>query len=530
MLTRTKNDYETVQGVLEAGLRYLQPANEPVAHTTSRTDSGVHAFDNCLHVDLLPRHGRSPYAPSYITHNLNNFLSMAGVNIKVKSTQAVSPVFNARHCVSMRHYLYRIAVPKEPCSSSYKNNDRRHYHQYDWPLPELDRAFLLRKTMDITKLRDGCTLLQRNADFASFMAAPSKSTTPPKSTVKNLEVSLSPGQPLMDASVDPVYSKLDFYNITFSSHSFLHNQIRRCVAVLVALAQDVITTEQVEHMFQDPRPANAPKGVGLAPACGLYLLKVDYPDHVLLPDYCREEGVSDSIMRFVDIKTRVKTMVALGQSNFQKENRVIDKLYVKFRRLEELRDSILKEAACQRIEKEEPASSVSINYQNEENNSAVNEIKSDSGAQKQIQSLFEINNSAVEKNGTKESPSTNDDSKTGTKTSVGSDIMRGYNKRKILDKLYTLLMTRDEIDGEISVLMESLIKANTMNKNCYDEEAMEKTALEIIESRRIDREVKIRMAQMSKLYDPRITGERTTDNVLSSEKDEALVSVQSGEK
>jgi len=88
-------DLATVQGALEWALwENAKPVNKlAVIQASSRTDTGVHALCNTAHCDL---------APSYISQKYPS--------PRVTRTVAVPPEFHARHLVSTRSYLYRLAV------------------------------------------------------------------------------------------------------------------------------------------------------------------------------------------------------------------------------------------------------------------------------------------------------------------------------------------------------------------------------------------------------------------------------------
>ncbi|KAF2353788.1 Pseudouridine synthase I TruA alpha/beta domain [Trinorchestia longiramus] len=271
---------------------------------------GVHALCNALHVDLLPQVGQRPYDPEFITHHLNVFFRKAEANIRVQGTRAVSQAFDARIHASKRHYLYRLATLPDvrllPEDAVWGCNFI--------PLAEVDRLLVVRNPVDVELLREGCALLQREADFASFMHSPSKEEEPPISIKTMEKVELREGQPLMNPLYDPAYDHLKFWDILFTSKSFLRNQIRRCVGTIVALAEGKITRDDIEDMFTNPNPANMPAGATTAHAFGLYLLKIDYPDHVLDPNFVLQD-VSEDKKRWLETSSVIKTAVALGQTS-----------------------------------------------------------------------------------------------------------------------------------------------------------------------------------------------------------------------
>ncbi|XP_018020226.1 uncharacterized protein LOC108676622 isoform X2 [Hyalella azteca] len=234
--------------------------------------------------------------------------------LRVQNTRVVSPFMNARLHAARRHYVYRLALLKDPIVDT---SDAIFAENFI-PLAELDRLHVIRNPLDVEVLRQGCALMQREADFASFMSVAMKHSPLPKNTIRNLKVELRPGQPLMNPIYDPTYNKLQLWDVAFTSQSFLYNQIRRCLGVIISLAKGLITTDHIEDMFSNPRVGNWPSETSKTPAHGLYLLKVEFPDHVL--DLRFDGGdLTPATRLYVDTSTQVKTAVALGQTKLINE-------------------------------------------------------------------------------------------------------------------------------------------------------------------------------------------------------------------
>lgn len=97
-----------------------------------RTDSGVHAFNTTVHVDLQRRTGN--YEPLEITHQLNSFFRKNTLPIHVLKTQAVPPTFHCRFSAINRTYLYRFAIVRA---------DFRQGYFVNFPVEENKRCFFV---------------------------------------------------------------------------------------------------------------------------------------------------------------------------------------------------------------------------------------------------------------------------------------------------------------------------------------------------------------------------------------------------
>ena len=100
----------TVQGELEAAL--VTVLRVPAAPVTcaGRTDTGVHARGQVVHLDLSAEH-ISKIEVSRIALSVNGMLG-ASTDIVVRQTARADPGFDARFSALWRRYEYRIADPR----------------------------------------------------------------------------------------------------------------------------------------------------------------------------------------------------------------------------------------------------------------------------------------------------------------------------------------------------------------------------------------------------------------------------------
>ncbi|XP_037089597.1 tRNA pseudouridine synthase-like 1 [Pollicipes pollicipes] len=119
------------------------------------------------------------------------------------------------------------------------------------------------------RLRECAELLSGEHDFRSFMGT-RKGLTEDLVTRRHLDIELRPGATCVDAP------HLQFWDIVFSSKGFLYRQVRRTVAVLVAVAQGRLSLEDVQHLLDVPSKDSWNPRAATAPPHGLYLQHVVY--------------------------------------------------------------------------------------------------------------------------------------------------------------------------------------------------------------------------------------------------------------
>ncbi|MEI8262390.1 MAG: tRNA pseudouridine(38-40) synthase TruA [Actinomycetes bacterium] len=106
---------QTVAGELADALqRITQEETSPLIVCAGRTDAGVHAIAQVIHVDLvdpLPSTRDGERGPDELRHSLNRQL---GGDISIIDAVKVSPEFDARHSARWRRYRYLILESATP--------------------------------------------------------------------------------------------------------------------------------------------------------------------------------------------------------------------------------------------------------------------------------------------------------------------------------------------------------------------------------------------------------------------------------
>ena len=238
----------TVQGILEEKLaEVLRTAGPPRVTVAGRTDSGVHARGQVAHVDvsqaawaaLVSRPGRT--AGAALVARLGGLLPR---DIVLRRATPAPPGFDARFSALRRRYAYRIAddpALRDPLRRSYVL----------WHPRRLDVAGMHVAARPLVGLHD----------FAAF-SKPREGAT----TIRTLEVfdwerpSEGPDAGLVVATVQ--------------ADAFCHHMVRSLVGASVAVGErrraPGFPGALLVAGLRDP-------GAGMAPARGLTLEKVTYP-------------------------------------------------------------------------------------------------------------------------------------------------------------------------------------------------------------------------------------------------------------
>ncbi|MCM2291493.1 tRNA pseudouridine(38-40) synthase TruA [Allorhizobium sp. BGMRC 0089] len=223
----------SVQGALEAAV--LSLTGETVSiRGAGRTDSGVHAMGQVIHVDLARDW------PAYKLRNaLNAHLALAGEAVAVLDAEAVPDAFDARFSALKRHYLYRII--SRPARLAIEAN----------------RAWWVAKPLDHDAMHAAAQRLVGHHDFTTFRSAHCQAISPVR-TLDRLDVTRHG----------------DLIEIRASAQSFLHNQIRSFAGTLKLAGEGRMTPDDVAAaLAARNRAACGP----VAPPHGLYFMQVDYP-------------------------------------------------------------------------------------------------------------------------------------------------------------------------------------------------------------------------------------------------------------
>ncbi len=197
-----------------------------------RTDAGVHATGQCANFTV----NKMIVNKKAFLNSVNFFLnkeSISIIDIKKKSLN-----FHSRFDAKERIYEYKIT---NRISNLALNKDR---------------VWLVKKKIDINLMRKGAKILTGKHDFSTFRSSSCSAKSPIKK-INSIKV-----------------SKInDDINIQFKSKSFLQNQVRSMVGCLKSLSCKDWKMKKFKNSFKSK---NRKFCAAPAPACGLYLKKINY--------------------------------------------------------------------------------------------------------------------------------------------------------------------------------------------------------------------------------------------------------------
>jgi tRNA pseudouridine38-40 synthase len=199
----TQPGLRTVQGDVESALATVLRVDEVTLVCAGRTDTGVHARGQVVHLDLEPAvldavRGRDEGPPTdALARRLNGLLPP---DVRVRRVVAAPDGFDARFSPLWRRYAYRVTdgVP-DPLT--------RH-HVLDWP-----------RRLDVDALNEASALLLGLHDFAAFCKQREGATT-----VRTL------------LDLDWVREG-DLLTGTVRADAFCHHMVRSLVGCLLAIGE-----------------------------------------------------------------------------------------------------------------------------------------------------------------------------------------------------------------------------------------------------------------------------------------------------
>ena len=224
----------TIQVEIEKALKRLTGDSVRVV-AASRTDTGVHARGQ-----VVSFRTRSLLAPRTFVSGLNYYLPE---DIAVRAAYRADNSFNVRsHAISREYKYYILNSPtRSPIWEGYSH--------------------LVTGELDIEAMNQAAQMLVGEHDLASFA---SNLGVEIKSTRRNVYQSRVEGE-----------GELVIFNIT--ANSFLSHQVRNTVGALIRVGLGKMTVEEFYSIMEARK-------IGLAgpaaPACGLYLMKVNYKKNI----------------------------------------------------------------------------------------------------------------------------------------------------------------------------------------------------------------------------------------------------------
>ncbi len=245
-------EFTTVVGLLRSTIATtLHLQEEPQIVGAGRTDAGVHAFAQVIHVDLPSDFFASRGGPDAqrLVRALNRQLRG---RVRVLSAYVVDDSFHARFSATWREYRYLVLETTPPALALHE--------AFSWAVAG---------PLDLDAMNRASAQLLGTHDFRAFCRRPDGS---------------DPDQPLNRRVMGAAWERLEdnwqmsperapAVRFTIRAQSFCHNMVRSLTSALVAIGQNKLPEstiyERLESHRRDHLPAPAPAG-------GLSLVGVGY--------------------------------------------------------------------------------------------------------------------------------------------------------------------------------------------------------------------------------------------------------------
>ncbi len=229
----------SVQAALEAALSEV--ANEPIKTVCAgRTDAGVHAAGQVVHFDSTAERNERAWV-----YGANTILSRTDPGIRILWAKPVPSIFSARRSAILRRYRYII---------------------YNHPLrPSLLRQYVTWEyyKLDIEGMYEAAQYWLGEHDFSSFRGSRCQSLSP----IRNVH------------SIK-IQRANEHIVVEFIADAFLHHMVRNMMGVLLKVGRGTELPLWAKTVLENRDRRTA--GI-TAPAMGLYLVEVQYPEHFMLP-------------------------------------------------------------------------------------------------------------------------------------------------------------------------------------------------------------------------------------------------------
>jgi tRNA pseudouridine38-40 synthase len=222
----------SIQGEVEKALTKLTGERRRVM-SASRTDAGVHAEGQVVSFRTASALGTDNFVGG-LNHYLPN-------DIAVKAAYRIEDSFNVRREAVSREYSYYIlnSATRSPIREGF--------------------SYLVPGELDIKAMNQAAQALVGEHDFASFAA---RNGTTVKSTVRRV-------------SRAEVTREGDLVTFNIKANSFLLHQVRNTIGALIRVGQGKMTIDEFKSILEARELALAGP---TAPACGLCLNRVNYPE------------------------------------------------------------------------------------------------------------------------------------------------------------------------------------------------------------------------------------------------------------
>lgn len=222
----------TIQAALQDAIRTVT-SEYVIAHGSGRTDQGVHARNQVVHVDFEREDDLVPV----LRKGLNAVLPP---DIRIYRVRRVGGDFDARRCVIRKEYRYFIwnAEVVPPFLRLYRTQ--------------------IRDRLDVRAMSRAARFLVGKHDFAAFTANPNRIVETTVRTLSRLTVGRRGDEVFISAVAD----------------GFLYKMVRSLAGFLIRVGEGAVPADEARAiLLSEERTARVPT----APPQGLFLWQVTYP-------------------------------------------------------------------------------------------------------------------------------------------------------------------------------------------------------------------------------------------------------------
>lgn len=223
----------TVQEAIEKAMSQFAQ-HEVTVFAAGRTDAGVHARGQVIHVDF-----EKPWQTYKIMEATNGLLKLEGHPISVLQVEEAADDFDARFSAKYRLYKYRIINRRAPLTV------------------DLERAMWVRFPLDVDAMHEAAQELVGEHDFTTFRSTDCQAKSPIR-TLDKLDVNR-----VSETEIE----------IIAEARAFLHNQIRSFAGTLRLVGDGKWSRQDlIDALHAKDRTRCGPVAVPY----GLYFMKVGY--------------------------------------------------------------------------------------------------------------------------------------------------------------------------------------------------------------------------------------------------------------
>lgn len=241
---QTQPGGRTVQDRVEAALASFL-AESAATICAGRTDAGVHALEQVVHVDTPVQRRMESWI-----RGVNAFLPPS---IRVQWACSVNDAFHARFSATSRSYLYLLRV-----------------HRIESPILH-GKVGWIHRPLDIGRMRRAAAELLGEHDFSAFRSSECQAASP----VRHLQ------------RLD-IAQHGEFLVFSFRANAFLHHMVRNLMGALIDVGKGGHEPGWTAELLRQRDRRLAPATFSGA---GLYLARAEYPAEFGLPSLGVEEAL-----------------------------------------------------------------------------------------------------------------------------------------------------------------------------------------------------------------------------------------------